>query len=296
MDNPQIPALDTLDLEILMHRDIHFGKNFDIMIEYYVEDGIGAMPDFNLGRIKELKTLEEQMKQDLSELLLPPSAKALVQRANEAYLQLREVYSQKNPEEVGVLVSDLILSEEEYPKEEIEKLVQKGEKAIDPLIHLIDSIDYFDSLFPGYGRAPRFAASCLAKIGHPRAIQPLFHALGQENFFTDDAMISAITAFGDEAKNFLIQTLSSQPLSKDNEHAAIVLTNFPDDSQIAKACFEMLKKDEVQKKIPLATYLIFGCAALSNKSDQRAFKDLSNDLHLHKDLHDEMKVVVKTWK
>lgn len=296
MENVEIPALDTVDLEILMHRDVHFGKNFDIMIEYYLEDGVGAMPDFDAARMRELKTIEEQMKQDLSALLLPGSAKSLVERAKKAYFDLREVYSKEKPDEVGILISDLILSEEELPKAEMQKIIEKREKAVDPLIHLINSSDFYDPLFPGYGRSPRFAAKCLAEIGDPRSIQYLFNALGQENFFTDDAMISSITSFGEQAKPFLIRTLQHKPLSKDNEHAAIVLTNFPDDPEIAKACLEMLKQPDIQKKVPLATYLIFGCAALNNKSDQKAFKELSRDQNLSPDLHDEMRVILNSWK
>ncbi len=296
MENVQIPTLDTLDLEMLMHRDVHFGKNFSIMIEYYMEDGVGIMADFSISRMKQLQTIEKESAEDISELLLPDSAKEMVKRAQNLYFSLREVYAQESPNEIGILISDLILSEEEEPKEEMQKLIAKGQEAIDSLIQIVYSSDYYDPLFPGYGRTPRFAAKCLAAIGDARAIHYLFQAMGQENFFTDDAMISAISSFGNEAKSFLIRVLHQKPLSKDNEHAAIVLTSFPDDSEIAKSCLAMLSQAEIQKKVPLATYLIFGCAGLDNKSDQKTFRQLLKDPNFSPDLHDEMRVICNNWK
>ena len=51
-----IPLLDAIDLDILMHKDAHFGGNFDIMIDYYEKEGVGSMPDFETDRIIEIQT------------------------------------------------------------------------------------------------------------------------------------------------------------------------------------------------------------------------------------------------
>ena len=76
-----IPFLNAIDLDILMHRDAHFGSNFSIMIDYYKEDGVGVMPDFELERLEELATLEKSLGTSLSQDLLPPQALEQVERS-----------------------------------------------------------------------------------------------------------------------------------------------------------------------------------------------------------------------
>ena len=44
MDNASsFPLTDELDHAILMHKDVHFGGNFSLMIEYYKEEGKGVI-------------------------------------------------------------------------------------------------------------------------------------------------------------------------------------------------------------------------------------------------------------
>ena len=67
----QIPLLDEEDILTLMHRDVHFGGNFKIMINYYEdEDHIGINEEFKLDRLKELALIEEHLQENLSETLL----------------------------------------------------------------------------------------------------------------------------------------------------------------------------------------------------------------------------------
>ena len=56
-----LPILDELDTEILKHRDAHFGGNFQVMIDYYEQEGIGVVPDFDIDRIVELHELQEKL-------------------------------------------------------------------------------------------------------------------------------------------------------------------------------------------------------------------------------------------
>lgn len=289
-----VPMIDTLDIDIILHRDIHFGKNFDIMLDYYLEKGVGAMSDFPIDRIQQLQKMEKALNKSLSSYL-PSTVADVAARAKTLYANLREIYASHEKTDVAVLISDLILSESEFPTSEINALIAKGSKAVDPLIHIIRTIDFYDPLFPGYGRAPIFAAHCLAKIGDARAIAPLFEALGQENFFTDDAIISALAAFGDKSKDFLMNRMQQKPYNKDNIHAVITLTSFPDDSTIAETCLKILQDPDARQKDSFANYLLFGCSGLTQQKDRSTFKELQNSADFSAMLKSDMQDIIKSW-
>ena len=285
-------VIDTVDMEILMHRDAHFGGSFEIMLEYYEQDGVGVMPDFDIEQIEHLQKIEIDHKQNLAETYLPDAAKDSVEESKMIYHQLREVYDQKGEK----LISDLILSEEHHPENEIQALVDQGKDSVPALIHLISSRVFYDPLYPGYGRSPIFAAKCLGKIQDERAIPPLFEALGQENFFTDEEIILALASFGNRSKSFLIKRLKQEPLSKDNEYAAIALSGFPEDDEIATAALEVLEREATLKRPLFASYLIFACSDLTKSSLQERFIRVSKMKDLSKSIQDEMMVVIKNWK
>lgn len=287
--------IDTLDIDIILHRDIHFGKNFDIMLDYYLEKKVGVMPDFPIERIQQLKKMEQSLHNPLSSYL-PPTVDDIATRAKTLYTNLREIYANHEKTDIAVLISDLILSESEFPTSEINALIARGSDAVSPLIHIIQTTDFYDPLFPGYGRAPIFAAHCLAKIGDTRAIVPLFEALGQENFFTDDAIISALTQFGDKAKDFLLSRMKQKPYTKDNIHAVIALTSFPEDSTIAETCLKLLQDTEARKKDSFAHYLLFGCSGLTKQIDRNTFKALENSSDFSSALRSDMRLIIKNWE
>jgi len=286
-----IPLLNAVDIEILTQRNAHFGGSFDVMIDYYERDGVGAMPDFSLSRLKELSAIEKQQGHDIYADFVPALEQELVEKSKAVYLDLRKVYGTQKPNAISTLVSDLILSEEEHPKGEIEALVRKGDDAISPLIDLLRSNMFYHPLFPGYGRSPVFAAKALAKIGNPKAVPALFEAMGQENFFTDDAMIAALTQFGDRAKEFLLKILQKKPYNKDNEHAIIVLTAMDDDPTVAHISLEMLRDESPF----FAQYLVFACAGLKTKEDREQFKMLRENSQYPNYIKQEMDIVIKNW-
>ena len=84
------------------------------------------MPDFEIEQIVYLQKIEIDQKQNLSETYLPDAAKDSVEEAKRIYHQLREVYDQKGEK----LISDLILSEENHPENEIQALVDQGQKSL----------------------------------------------------------------------------------------------------------------------------------------------------------------------
>ena len=253
----QLPALDALRLEMIMHRDAHFSGSSEMMLDYYRQGGVGTMPDFSIEMVEEMHQLEKE--RDLSELL-PEAAQAEVRDAKERYAALKSVYDKE--EELPRLLSDLILTEEEEPTGEKEALVACGTRALEPLFDLLRSETFYNPLYPGYGRTPLFAADVVAHIGDAKAIPHLFEALGHDNFFTDEAIITALATFGEEAKNFLIDRLTAQPLSRDNDRAAIALGHFEGDEEVAKHAFDLLKDRDVRTRPSLAPYLIFACAGL----------------------------------
>lgn len=289
----EIPLLDAIDLEILMHRDVHFGGSFSVMLEYYEKDGVGVMPDFELSRIAELQTIEESSDENLNEKILPMPAIEEIQKAKDLYLKIRDVYEQQ--EEVPILLSDLILSEEENPEKEILAIVGKGKTCVAPLIQLIESSDFYNPLFPGYGRAPALAAQCLAKIGDPSAIAPIFNALGNESFATDEAFISALVHFSEVAKDFLLKRIQHKPHSKDNDNAAIVLTSFPPDEEIAQIALLLLGDKDTLKHASFSSYLICCCEGLKTAENRSRFISLGNESFIPTIMKSEFKMISKTW-
>ncbi|MDN3508087.1 MAG: hypothetical protein P0S94_04115 [Simkaniaceae bacterium] len=286
------PLLNTTDIDILAHKEAHFGGHFPTMIEYYSAENVGVMPDFSLKRLKELYAFEQKENVNLADETIPDGEKERVSHSKQIYSDLREVYGTKKPNAVATLMSDLILTEDEEATKEIGALVRKGADVVEPLLLLIRSNNFYDPLFPGYGRTPIFAAKVLQKIGDARAIQPLFEALGQENFFTDDAMIEAIASFGEKARKFLHEVLLSEPLGNDNAHAAMVLTSMDDHPETATICLSLLQKE----KLPFfAHYLAFACAGLENPKDQKTFQDLASSDRLPADLKSEMKIVINNF-
>ncbi len=290
-----LPLLNAIDLEILMHRDSHFGGKFSIMLDYYSGKGVGIMPDFEVESIEKLQAIEEELGTDLAHKLLPPSAKDTVEAAKKLYLKLRSVYEKKKQNTKATLISDLILSESEDPQKEIAAIVKAGTKMVQPLIDLLALPDLYDPLYPGYGRSPILIAQCLEQLQDERAIEPLFNALGHENFFTDEALLKALSAFQEKATPFLLKILQSKPLSKDNEHAAIALSSFPHDKAIAQTCLKMLQEEDVLQRPSLAIYLIFSCHALSSPEDQEQFSALLEKEAVQVPLKEEITAILKSW-
>jgi hypothetical protein len=291
----EIPLLDEIDLSIIMHRNAHFGGNFTIMIEYYESEGVGVVPDFDIDRIVELQEIQEELGEDLAAKLLPMPALEEVARSREIYQKLEEVYD--NPKAtIPILISDLILTEDEEPMDEIRAIIDQGEKMVEPLLNLIDSTDFYNPLFPGYGRTPAFAAVCLDKIGNPKAIPHLFSALGGENLDLEEIFISSLVAFGAPAKAFLLKRLLSKPFSKDNLNAAMALAFFPLDDEIAKNALKLLEDDAHLTNESFAPYLICLTEGLQNKSDRDLFKQITKKPSFPKDLKLDGETILQSWQ
>lgn len=290
------PLADAIDHDILMHRDAHFGGLFSVMLDYYQKEGKGVQPEFTIERIERLKALEEQMKENLAALFFTSQESQRVADAREAYQHLRSIYAIKKPKSrFPQLIADLILSEDEEAEEEVKAIAAEKDQIVPTLIELLGNEQFYDPLFPGYGLAPSLVVKCLGAIGDKRAIISLFEALGQGDFFADDQILKALRAIGDPAKTFLLRVASGRPLNEDNERAAIALVAFKDDPAVAAACFDLLKKDDVQKDPCLSTYFALTCAGLQDPLLREEFKVLANAPQLNEMLKEDMKSIIRDW-
>ncbi len=287
---------DAVTNEILMHRDAHFGGHFPTMIEYYQREGKGINPAFTVKRMIELADIESKMGQDLSTVVLSGPEAEKVGKARSMYKSLRELYEKKLESDLPKLIADLILSEEEDPIAEMQAIIDRKSEIVPSLITLLHTNELYDSLFPGYGLAPEFAAKCLGEIGDKRALFALFENLGKSDFFHENRLIDAIHAIGQPAKDFLLKILRARPITNDTERAAVALIAFKDDEEIANACLELLKQPDVLRHTVLATYLILGCEGLTDPGHRMDFIHLASQDSFPDILSPDVKQIEKMWE
>lgn len=296
-DEEEFALTDSIDTQILMHRDAHFGGKFEFMLDYYNKGGKGIHPEFRLERICELAETEHKMGQNLSPLMLTGADAEKVAAARAAYKSLRDLYETKSVKALlPQLIADLILAEEEEPESEIAAIVAQKSPAVPFLIDLLRSPEFADPLFPGYGLAPALAVKCLGAIGDKRALISLFEAIGEGDFFNEDLILDSLKSIGEPAKEFLLKVLHGRPLNYDNERAAIALERFKEDPAVGKACLEMLFQPDVNKDILLSTYLALNCEALADAEDRRRYIALAQDDSTSKSVKIDMQTIIKGWK
>lgn len=288
---------DEADIEILMHRDVHFGGSFPIMLDYYEKGGKGIHPEFDLERIKKLASFESASNTNLAGLLLSGSDAEKVAAARDAYKKLRDLYEEEAlSNNYPILIADLILSEEEIPQAEIDAIVKEKGAIVPALLELLRAEEFYDMLYPGYGQGPSLAARCLGMIGDKRALISLFEAIGEEDFFNEDILLESIRLIGEPAKEFLLHVLKARPLNYDNERAAIALIRFKDDPEVSKACLTLLQDPLARKDHALATYLALACEGLEEADLRRQFIEIGKDAHAPSSLARDIKTVAKAWE
>lgn len=288
------PVSDCLDNEIVMHRNAHFGGKFEFMLEYYAQEGKGAQPDFSMDRIEELYQMERISDEDLTQILSPAEIEK-VGKAQEIYAKLKEIYEVRGKNSLPKLISDLILSEEEHPEEEIEAIVAQ-KKAIIPYLHeLLNSDEFYDPLFPGYGFAPLLAAECLGRIGDTSSVPLLFERVGSGNFSHEEAVFDALKAFGKAGEDFLLKVVKSRPFTIDNERAALALLQFQENEEFARICLETLRDPNLPDRPTLITYLVLGCEGLQKPEEQKEFLLLLNHPKIPESLHEDIRLIAKHW-
>ncbi len=291
-DASSFSLTDQLDHNILMHKDVHFGGNFSLMIEYYGKEGKGIIEEFEFERICELAEAEDKNSISLSLELLTEEEQEEILRAKEKYDTLKKVYDL--PPGLAHKIADLIFSEDLEAEKEVEALAETPE-AIPHLIKIVKEDDFYNPLFPGYGFAPLHAMEALGRLKAKEAIIPLFESLSKIEFFGEEAVIHALFEIGAPAKEFLLSVLKKTPLTKENENAAIALLLFKDDPAIPSTCLQLLALPEVQAKPVLFTYLLLFCDEIKDLQEQKALRELASLPNLTKESKEELDWILKAY-
>lgn len=272
-----IPMYDEEDQKILMHKDAHFGSSFSVMREYYEnEDHLGIQEDISLKRLEQLEAIQDKEQANLSDLLLSSQDKALVCQSKITYQKLAEICeaSSCDSNNPSYLIANLILSED--PDEFA--LLKEGDslKLIEnkDLIELIENQEFWNPIFPGYGLAPLRAIEVLAKKQQPSSIPVIFNSLKKVDFFNEAPILEALKSYQEEAKQFLLKRLQSEPFSEDNLQAAHCLQSFAD-AEISSICFDLLESKKVNLDSQLAQYLVLSLEKLPKQrlADLRHFSE-----------------------
>jgi hypothetical protein len=290
---------DELDHLVLMHRDAHFGSDFNIMLAYYQEDHVGIHPDFDIERIAYLAEVEKQLGQNLAPLILAGAEAEQVARARRSYEKLKEIYEIDEEEEKSPfprLIANLILTESEEPDEEIDQIVSQGTRIVPELIEIIKSDEAYDPLFPGYGYAPYLAMICIAHIKDPSAVIPLFETLGRDMVFDEEVILEALAAIGEPSKNFMLDIVKGRPITKDTINAAFALTVFSNQSEVAIACFEQLQDNEVVERQLLRSYLLYNCEGIRGTPYEERLVNMIDNPELPSDFRKEIEEMIREWK
>lgn len=292
----EFPLQSAVDASILMHRDVHFGGNFNVMLKYYEEGRKGVSDAFDTSQIRRLAEFERASETNIAPSILTGADAEKVAEAKESYKQLKELFDQdENVARYPQLIASLVLSEEEEPVEEIQAIVKEKSAIVPSLLEVLTSEKFYDPLFPGYGLAPSLAAKCLGIIGDKRAIISLFEGIGKGDFDHEDILLQAIREIGTPAKEFLITVVKGQPINEDNERAAIALAAFKEDPEVADACFDLLNQTEFDPHLPLTHYLIFACEGLQNEEKRESLRNVMHAPDVSKDLALDIRTIVDKW-
>jgi HEAT repeat protein len=295
-ESADFPLVETIDTEILMHRDAHFGGDFDAMLDYYVKGGPGVNENITIERIRHLEAQQKQLGKNLAPLMLSGTDAERVADAKTAYKKLRDLYDDDNLAlAIPKLIADLVLSDQELPEAEIDAVVKAGPKAVRGLIELLRNDMSYDPLYPGYGLAPALAANCLGKIGDKSAIISLFEAIGHGDFFIEDMVLHALRQIGEPAKVFLLKVLHSRPVTYDNEKAAMALVQFRGDPDIVAECLKQLKDPHTMQHLSFATHLVLACEGATNPQQQQELIAIGKLPTTPKMLQQDIQTIAKTF-
>jgi hypothetical protein len=296
LDSQDFPIVDHLDAEIIMHRDVHFGGQFSVMLHYYEQEGKGTRPEFNPRRIHDLYKIEQTYKMNLKEHLLSEDQRVRVVQAQQAYQKLKQMFEvSQNPNSPALKLADLLLSEEENPVNEINQVVAFKNELLNDLLQIFATDAFYDSLFPGYGYAPELVARCLGLIGSELAIEPLFSRIAQVDFYIEDVILEALKNIGEPAKQFLMKIIQQAPISESNERAAVALIHFRQDLEVARLSLKLMKEPSVRANHTLMGYLIVISEGLKGTEEAKFFQALKDDTSLPKLLRDDIEEVTRHW-
>lgn len=287
---------EAIDTEIIMHRDIHFGGSFPIMIEYYENEGVGVQENIPIERIRYLYEVEIHTGNNLAPYFLNGSDIERVALAKDTYEKLRELYDlDAEDNRDPLLIADLILSEEEEPEAEILAIAERGGSIVASLIQLLKSDLFSEPFFPGYGLAPLHAATCLGRIADPQSVIPLFEALCHADFYAEEYYRDALIQLGDPAKEFLLDVMASSPITADNQQAASALMAFKDSPEVSQKALELLETGQDSADGVFGIHLVLLCEQLVSKELRKRFEDLLKSGRIPSDAEEDARMIIDVW-
>lgn len=291
-----LPIQDAQAADILMYRDAHFSGSFAPFIAYWKGEGRGITQNFSLDEIEKLAAFEEALGENIASLILSGADAERVARAKKCYKDLRDLFEEETPKtDAPKLIAELILAEEENVDDHIRAIADHGPGIIPFLIELLRSEEFYDPLFPGYGRAPELAAQALGKIGDKRAIIALFEMLDSGDFLHEETLLKALKTLGEPAKAFLLAVLKGKPITFDNERAAAALVAFKDDEGVATAALDLLNDKSFFQAEPLNAFLALIAGGVKEPEARERLRKLGEREGVSKMLKRDIEAVVREW-
>ena len=238
--------LDEESQKILMHRDVHFGGSFSIMLEYYErEEAPGIQEDIFIEGIQELDSLERKMKKNIAPYILKGIEAERVAFFRAQYRKFQELYSMAPKNSTESLIASLFLSDGEW-EEVLEQVDSSLPQKENLLIEILMNDEFQESLSPSFGTAPQAIVRLLGERKSEKAIPYLFSTIGCGHFDLEEEVICSLQKIGNPAKEFCLKKARSSS-EKECERALIALQVFHPDESVRQCALELL---EIKKSWP----------------------------------------------
>ena len=242
-EEDQLPLFDEEYQTILLHRDVHFGQNFDVMLEYYARDEApGIQEDIEIRKIKELMALEKKLGKNIAPYLLGGAEMERIAFFRGLYRQFETLLSLSPEGSTERLIAEFFLSDGEW-----ESVLQKIDSSSIQKVHLLKEIllddIWFDPLSPGFGMVPKAIVRIFGQRPSSESVRTLFSILEQGSFEFEEEVLSALRKIGDLARDFCIERFVSSQDVREKEKALIVLSRFVPDKKVQECVLTWLEKE-----------------------------------------------------
>lgn len=283
------PLMSEEDRWILMYRDVHFSGNFELMLEYFQNGGIGCHPEIDEDDIMRLANFEGRQGCNLSDVCLSEIEQERVEEAQKEYQRLRDLFENPKKEELPARwLVRLIFAEEAHPLKEIAAVVHFYKELKPVLREILLSGKYEDTLSPGYGKAPLRVLRVLFHVKDVECIPLLFSLMQRNDFSFDSAVVRTLVSMGEPARAFLEKVMASKICTLDNENAAIALCSFPSAYSTERLAVETLDKIDWHHHFDFANYLINLCIETQDPSLRSRLQAWCRDVHKPQELRQEI--------
>ena len=216
----QWPVEEEIVCDILLHKKVHFGDSFDVMLKYYEEDEhIGIIS----GITKDIIDVYHMVLQDdtLEDKLFDNHHFDQIEHALEQYRSIKALVEIKGAYNgIYQLFVDLVFSENEKDGY-IETILshQHRDIVLDQASKIIEDPRYYSNLSPGYGLLPVTMMRLVGRTKDKQWIKPLFNALLRYGSLYDDVILTVMAEYHHQVKQSMLQNY--------NQHHIQKITNVP---------------------------------------------------------------------